>query len=77
MKGVKVIIMSKYTPLWEYVKENGNELLKLSFDEIKNISRVEIDHSFLGYKKELNEYGYEVKKISIKEQTVVIQKIMW
>ena len=76
MKGIAIITMSKYTPLWEYVKGNGNELLKLSFNEIKNISGAEIDHSFLRYKKELNEYGYEVKKISLKEQAVVIQRIM-
>ena len=32
----------------------------------------DIDHSFLTYKKELLEYGYEVAKISIKEKYVLI-----
>ena len=34
-----------------------------------------MDHSFLTYKKELKEYGYEVRKISMKEQTVTFDKI--
>jgi hypothetical protein len=67
--------MSKYNKLWEYVRKNGNMSFKLSFDEIKDIEGIEIDHSFLKYKKELIEYGYEVGKISLKEQTVVFNKI--
>ncbi len=67
--------MSKYDSLWEYVKENGSESLKLTFEEIRNISGVAIDHSFLKYKKELTEYGYYVGKISMKEQTVTFNKI--
>lgn len=42
--------MSKYEPLWRYVKEKTPE--KLSFEEIKNILGFEINHSFLTYKKE-------------------------
>lgn len=34
-----------------------------------------IDHSFLNAKKELLAYGYQVKKISLKEQTVLFEKI--
>lgn len=67
--------MSKYTALWEYVQKNGNPSFKLTFDEIKRIAGTEIDHSFLKYKKELTEYGYQVGKISLKEQTVVFNKI--
>lgn len=67
--------MSKYDSLWEYVKENGSESLKLTFEEIRNISGVPIDHSFLKYKKELTEYGYNVGKISMKEQTITFNKI--
>ena len=33
-----------------------------------------MDHSFLSYKKELSEYGYQVGKISMKEQTVLFNK---
>ena len=37
----------------------------------------EIDHSFLTYKKELKEYGYEVGKISMKEKTVTFRKVKY
>lgn len=67
--------MSKYNSLWEYVQKNGNQSFKLTFDEVKDIAGMPIDHSFLKYKKELTEYGYQVGKISMKEQTVVFNKI--
>ena len=67
--------MSKYEKLWKYLKENNKEEYKLSYEEIKNILGFDIDHSFLTYKKELKEYGYEVSKISIKEKTVDFKKI--
>ena len=67
--------MSKYNLLWKHIKNNGGQSLQLSFDEIKNIAGIEIDHSFLNYKKELLEYGYEVKKNSLKDKTVLFQKI--
>lgn len=67
--------MIKYNSLWEYVKNNGKQSFKLTFEEIQNIAGIAIDHSFLKYKKELIDYGYEVKKISMKEQTVSFNKI--
>ena len=67
--------MSKYEPLWNYLKENQKESYKLTYEEIKNILGFEIDHSFLSYKKELKDYGYEVGKISTKEKTVIFNKI--
>lgn len=67
--------MSKYVSLWEYVKRNGNKTFKLTFKEIEDISGILIDHSFLKYKKELTEYGYQVGKISMKEQTVTFNKL--
>ncbi|MGN1403210.1 MAG: hypothetical protein ACI4XB_02685 [Ruminococcus sp.] len=67
--------MSKYNRLWEYVKNNGSDSFTLSFNEIQNITGVPIDHSFLKYKKELTEYGYQVDKISMKGQTVAFCKI--
>lgn len=66
--------MSKYEPLWKYIKDNKKDKYKFTYEEIKNILGFDIDHSFLTYKKELIEYGYEVKKISIKEKTVLIEK---
>ena len=38
------------------------------------IAGVPLDHSFLKYKKELCNYGYEVVKISMKAQTVLFAK---
>ena len=67
--------MSKYNALWEYVQKNGQESLKLTFGEIENIAGLPLDHSFLKYKKELTEYGYEVGKISMKDQTVIFNKM--
>jgi len=66
--------MSKYNPLWEYLQKSKNDNLKLSYEEIKNILGFDIDHSFLTYKKEAKEYGYEVGKISMKEKTVIFNK---
>lgn len=68
-------MMSKYEPLWKYLKENKKENYQLSYEEIKTILGFEIDHSFLTYKKESKEYGYEVSKISLKEKIVKFNKI--
>lgn len=67
--------MSKYQSLWEYVQKNGSPSLQLTFEEIQNIAGIPIDHSFLTYKKELTEYGYQVGKISMKQQTVIFHRI--
>ena len=67
--------MSKYEPLWKYLKENNKDDYKLSYEEIKNIIGFEIDHSVLTYKKEAKEYGYEVGKISMKEKTIMFNKL--
>lgn len=67
--------MSKFDSLWKYVQENGSLSFTLTFDEIQDIAGIPIDHSFLNYKKELTEYGYQVGKISLKAQTVIFNKI--
>ena len=67
--------MSKYERLWKYLKENNKENYKLSYEEIKSILGFDIEHSFLTCKKELKEYGYEVGKISMKEKTIIFNKI--
>ena len=66
--------MSKYEPLWKYIKENKKDEIKLTYEDIRSVLGFDIDHSFLKYKKELLEYGYEVVKISIKEKYVSIHK---
>ncbi len=67
--------MSKYDPLWNWIKENGTNSFKLTYAEIEKITGLTLDHSFLTYKKELLEYGYKVGKISMKEHTVAFEKI--
>jgi hypothetical protein len=67
--------MSKYDSLWKYLNNDGNSPIKLTFEEIKNIIGFDIDHSFLNYKKESIDYGYEVGKISLKEKTIIFLKI--
>lgn len=67
--------MSKYQLLWNYLKDNNKDNYKLSYEEIRKILGFEIDHSFLTYKKELKEYEYEVGKISMKEKTIIFNKI--
>ena len=67
--------MSKYNPLWEYLVKNNQDSYKLTYEEINNILGFSLDHSFLTYKKELLNYGYEVSKISLKEKIIIIKKI--
>lgn len=66
--------MSKYEKLWKYLSENGKDCYELSYEEMKVILGFEIDHSLLKYKKEAVEYGYEVKKISIKNRKIFFEK---
>ena len=68
--------MSKYNALWEYVQKTGKESFRLTFEEIQEIAGIPIDHSFLKYKKELTDYGYQVGKISMKEQTVIFNRMV-
>ena len=67
--------MSKFSPLWEYVAgQQGSELL-LSFAQVEEICGLPIDHSFLNCKKELLAYSWQVKKISLKQQTIAFEKM--
>ena len=67
--------MSKYRKLWEYIKEQSSDTLKLTYEEIETIAGVPLDHSFLKYKKELLEYGWQVKMVHMKEKYVEFIKI--
>lgn len=67
--------MSKYEPLWQYVGAHRQDFLTMSFKEIMEISGIPLDHSFLTYKKELLEYGWQVKKVFMKNETVLFEKI--
>ena len=66
--------MSKYDALWTYGQKDGSPTIKLTFAQIQEIAGIPIDHSFLQYKKELTDYGYQVGKISMKEQTVIFKR---
>ena len=66
--------MSKYEPLWSYVKAQEKDFV-LTYEQIKNILGFPIDHSFLTFKKELTDYGWQVGKISMKNETVNFIKI--
>lgn len=67
--------MSKYEKLWIYLQSNHKNRYKLSYDKIKSILGFNLDHSFLTYKKEVKDYGYEVLKISMKEKIIIFTKI--
>ena len=67
--------MSKYNKLWTYIYDCDETQQILTFDEIGDIAGVPLDHSFLKYKKELRDYGYEIAKISMKTQTVHFEKL--
>lgn len=66
--------MSKYQPLWEHIQAIDADKLSLSYSEIQSILGFPIDHSFLTYKKELLDYGWNVKKIFMKEETVLFER---
>lgn len=70
--GIK---MSKYDPLWKWIAENEQEKYKLTYDQIEEILGFPIDHSFLKYKKELLDFGFQVGKISMKEETVTFERV--
>lgn len=57
------------------MRERGEQSFGLTFEEIQHIAGIPIDHSFLRYKKKLAEYGYQVEKISMKEQAVALQRL--
>ena len=65
--------MSKYDNLWKYISENAPE--ELNFDEVQSICGIPIDHSFLTFKKELEQYGFQIGKISMKNKTIKIIKM--
>lgn len=67
--------MSKYEVLWNYIKDNNEESYTLTFAEVEKLLGFKLDHSFLNYKKELLEYGYEVLNISLKNKTIFIRRI--
>lgn len=58
--------MSRYEPLWVFLKQDGRPVIQLSFEEIEGILGFPLGHAFLGYKQDAEQYGYIVEKISLK-----------
>lgn len=67
--------MSKYDPLWQYVKERDEYLLELTFEEAEKVLGFPVKSSLLTNKKELLDYGYEVVKLLKSEQVVIFRKL--
>lgn len=67
--------MSKYDGLWKWIAESGQDKLILTFERIEELVGVPMNHSFLKYKKELSDYGYQTEKISMKNKTVTFVKV--
>ena len=68
--------MSKYEPLWKYIKDNKKENYKLTYKEIKNIIGFGIDHSFLTYKKEKDKLQF-IKQIDFNIKKILFTKTLF
>lgn len=68
--------MSKYEKLWKYFLNKNEDMIRLSFKEMEAILGFKIDHSFLNYKKELVNYNYEVKSISMKNEYIDFKRLI-
>ena len=71
----EVISLSKYEPLWRFLSGDGSGCIQFSFERIEEILGFSLDHSFLRYKQEAEQYGYRVEKISLKEKWVRFVRI--
>lgn len=67
--------MSKYEQLWKHLQADGGGTVNLTFEKIKNIIGFNIDHSFLTYKKEAGQFGYQARTISLKEKHITFNKL--
>lgn len=67
--------MNKYEGLWRWIGDSGSDESTLTFDEIEEIAECPLDHAFLGCKKDLERYGYEVARISLKKRTVLFRRL--
>lgn len=66
--------MSKYDALWAHIAGSGEDRPSRTFDEIREVLGFELDHSFLTHKRELEECGYAVSKISLKNKIVYFER---
>lgn len=68
--------MSKYEPLWIYLKKQNQDNYELTFAEIEKILNFPIDHSFLRYKKELKKIWLWNNKNKIKRKNCINKKYL-
>lgn len=66
--------MSKYNQLWKCIADSGQDQLMTPFSEVERVTGVPLDHSFLQYKKELLDYGYQVDHIYLKKQQIQVSR---
>ncbi len=70
--------MSKYDLLWKNIvvlfEQTNKDKITISFEEIEKLAGIAIDHSFLKFKKELENFGYKVDKISLKQKQILFCK---
>lgn len=67
--------MSKYDPLWVYVKEKDEYYLEVTFEEAEKILGFPIKSSIFTNKAELATYGYEIAKMLKEEKVVIFRKL--
>ena len=67
--------MSKYPLLWQYIAKSTKDTFTLTFEQMEEIAKTPMDHSFLKYKKELKDFGWKTGKISMKNRTVAFERI--
>ncbi len=67
--------MSKYQTLWKCVKSIDSFPLELSFDEIEKITGIPVNQTLFTSKKEAEEYGFMIRKVSKKEKFVIFDKL--
>lgn len=66
--------MSKYTKLWNYLRDNCLSTETLTFTEIYRICGASVDDSFMMHKKELEDYGLSVVRINLRDETVLFTR---
>ena len=67
--------MDKYIKLRQRFERKEEAQIVLTFEEIKDIAWIEIDHSFLSYKKNLEKYWYTLVQISQKDKFMKFEKM--
>lgn len=61
-----MISLSKYEPLWRFLSGDGSGCIQFSFERIDEILGFPLDYSFLNYKQEAEQYGYNSERSALK-----------